>query len=338
MTDAGNILLIRLKSIGDIVLTLPAVNQVRDNFPRARLAYLTSAENAPLVHGFAEVNEVLTVDRALFRRKNPFAICGATLDLVRRLRRQRFSLVIDFQGYGETALLTWLSGAPRRWGSVYRASRRWAYTKGPVRDDHIQIADWNLSLLQQCGLKPGPIRNDFRLPSGAAEAAFLFFGEHGLDPARRTIFIQPFTGGPQKNWPLKNYLTLAQHWRTAGTQVLFGGGPAESEMLLPAREAGFPISAGVQLLTSAGLMQLSTLVVGGVTGLLHLAVAMQKRVIMLIGYPAGEPGFPYQHRDWALTAGSAEPAASITVEQAIGATARALAEVESTGRRLKVAS
>jgi ADP-heptose:LPS heptosyltransferase len=109
-------------------------------------------------------------------------------------------------------------------------------------------------------------------------------------------------------------------------QVIFGGGAADHASLELARQGGFVTSAGLSLLTTAGLMELSKLVVGGVTGLLHLAVAMQKRVVMLIGYSACEPGFPYQHHDWAVTAKSS-PAASISVESVIEATAQALAEL-----------
>src|ERR1043165_9157694 len=133
-TGPADILLIRLKSIGDILFTLPAVNLVRDCFPNAGLTFLTSSENAPLLRGFVALNNVLTLDRALYRRKNPLAIFAHTLELLRRLRRSRFSLVIDFQGYGETALLTSLTGAPQRWGTIYRRGRRWAYTSAQPRD------------------------------------------------------------------------------------------------------------------------------------------------------------------------------------------------------------
>ena len=59
-----NILLIRLKSIGDVILTLPAVRMVRDNFPSAKITFLTSAENAVLLRGFREVTEVIALGRA----------------------------------------------------------------------------------------------------------------------------------------------------------------------------------------------------------------------------------------------------------------------------------
>src|SRR5208282_4367368 len=123
--------------------------------------------------------------------------------------------------------------------------------------------------------------NEYFLPDGALEDARRFFVAQGLDPAKPTLFIQPFTSSPHKNWPLENYLDLACHWRATGFQVIFGGGPFDKAALEPVRQRGFRTSAGVPLLTSAGIAKQSTLVVGGVTGLLHLAVAMQMRIVML---------------------------------------------------------
>ncbi len=66
-----NILLIRLKSIGDILFLLPAVHRVRENFPGAKITFLTSRENASLLEGFREVDEIITLDRARFQSGNP---------------------------------------------------------------------------------------------------------------------------------------------------------------------------------------------------------------------------------------------------------------------------
>ena len=104
MAASENILLTRLKSIGDVLFTLPAVHAVRGHFPGAKITFLVSKENAPLLEGFRDVDEVIPLDRALYHRKNPLAIVPETLSLLRRLRREKFSLAVDFQGYGETAL------------------------------------------------------------------------------------------------------------------------------------------------------------------------------------------------------------------------------------------
>ncbi|MGA3282872.1 MAG: glycosyltransferase family 9 protein [Verrucomicrobiota bacterium] len=300
MSTEDNILLIRLKSIGDILFTLPAVHVVRENFPGARLHFLVSQENAPLLRGFSEIDAVIPLDRAVYFSKNPKAICGSTFQLLRRLRQQHFSRAIDLQGYGETELLAWWSGAPTRWGCVYNRSRGWLYTRGVRRNEKIHPADWNLSLLEQCGLHPGKIVNEFVLPEDALNEARRFFAAHNLKTDKPTLFIQPFTSSPQKNWPLENFLELAQHWQQHGLQVLFGGGPADWSALEPVRQAGFPISAGVPLLVTGGLTRLSTLALGGDTGVLHLAVALGKRVVMIMESAAPSRPHPYQHADWAL--------------------------------------
>jgi len=169
-----NILLIRLKSIGDILFTLPAVHQLRETFPEGKISFLVSKEYAPLLAGFRDVDAVIALDRARFRRPNPGVIIAQTFSLLRHLRRPKFALAIDLQGYGETALLTWWTGAPQRWGTVYRAARKWAYTRGVSRNPGCHPVECFLSLLQTGGLPPARIRNQFTLPGSAAgkRAAF----------------------------------------------------------------------------------------------------------------------------------------------------------------------
>jgi ADP-heptose:LPS heptosyltransferase len=83
----------------------------------------------------------------------------------------------------------------------------------------------------------------------------------------------------------------------------------------------------VPLIVTAGLMKLSTLIVGGDTGLLHLAVAMDKRVVMLMCSSVRTRCHPFQHPDWMLTPPSSETISDITTGVAIAACSRALAEL-----------
>ena len=310
-----NILLIRLKAIGDVVLTLPAVNAVRQNFPDAKITFLTSKENASLLQGFREVNEVIALDRAALRSGNPLKVLPDLFQLLRRLRSGKYALVVDFQGYGETAWLTWLTGAFERWGINYSSGRKWAYTRSVGRDPANHAASEHLRLLKHGGLSVSKIHNDFHLPVAALVAARNFYLENRLDQESPLLFIQPFTSVPHKNWPLENYLAVARHWRQQGVQIILGGGPADRSALEPARTEGFAVAAGVPLLVTGGLMQLSTLVVGGDTGALHLAVAQGKRVLMLMHEAnAGSP-IPFQHPDWVVVAPKPVAIAEITVAE-----------------------
>ena len=322
-----NILLMRLKSIGDVVFTLPAIHMIRENFPTAKITFLTSKENVPLISGFREVNEVIALDRANFKSRNPKRILTEAFSLMRRLRSGKFSLVVDFQGFGETAWFARLSGASRRWGNVYGSGRKWAYTRGVQRDNRIHFVDGNLALLQQSGLRQVEINNAFFLPENADAEARRFFLAAGLALAKPTLFIQPFTSSPHKNWPLERYLAVARHWRDNGLQVLFGGGPGESAALEPARQAGFAVSAGAPLLVTGGLAKLSTLVLGGDTGILHLAVAMGKRVVMIMNSTAPGRPFPFRHANWAVAPPNDRIISNIQTGTIIQACERAFAEM-----------
>lgn len=326
-TGPPGVLVVRFKSIGDVIFTLPAVWQIRENFPDAKIVFLTARENAGLLQGFPAVDEVIEVDRDLYRRGNPWKILCATVGLIQRLRRENFSLAVDLQGYVETAALTWSSGAPQRWGSVYNKGRRWAYTHGVTRDYGLHPIDWNLFILRQCGLEAKTIRNEYVLPDEALQSAQNFFAANQLRLDKRTLFIQPFTSSPDKNWPLAGYLTVAQYWRERGLQVLFGGGPGERDALEPVRAAGFPVSAGVPLLLSAGLMKLSTVVLGGDTGMPHLALALGKRVVIIM--QSNRPGtcVPFQHADWTVTPEQRQSVAGISAETVNAACARSWSEL-----------
>ena len=300
MDQQPGILVIRLKSMGDVVFTLPAVHALRNGYPAAPLNFMISKEYAPLLEGFPGLSSKIILDRGRFRSLHPIKVTAETFKLMRQIRGEHLDLTIDFQGYGETALLTWASGAPKRWGTVYRPGRKWAYTCAVPRDSGAHPAQDCLNLLRQNGVTTGPVRNDFTLPKEPLEAAAHFFKTHDLLRDRPTLFIQPLTSAPQKNWPLSRYLEVAKHYKDLGWQIVFGGGPADSLALQPARASGYPVAAGTPLLVSAGLAKLSTLVLGGDTGLLHLSVSIGKRVVMLMRTLRPGSTHPFQHKEWAI--------------------------------------
>jgi len=254
------ILLVRLKSMGDVLFTLPAVHALRAAFAEEPITFLVSKEYASLLQGFHGVSSIIELDRSRFRGFHPLKILTEACSLLRRMRRQQFRIAIDLQGYGETALLTRVSGAQERWGTVYRSARRWAYTKAVPRNMQIHPVDDHLALLKQNGMPCATVRNQFVLPQFAREKAAECFSKYNLRTDTPTVFIQPFTSASQKNWPLERYLEVAQLWRKREWQVLFGGGPEDRGALEPAVAAGYPVSAETPLLVSAGLANLSSFV------------------------------------------------------------------------------
>jgi ADP-heptose:LPS heptosyltransferase len=297
---------------------------LRQNFPAAKITFLTTKENVPLLQGFRDVGAAIIIDRQRFRSRNPLRVAVEFSRLLWQLRTSKFSLAVDLQGNGESAWLTRMTGAKQRWGIVHKSGRGWAYTQSLQRDENRHASERQLALLANGGLKIEGAKNDFVLSPEASTAAHEFFAKHQLTTDKPTLFIQPLTSSLKKNWPLENYLSLAKHWQAKDWQVLFGGGPGDVATLEPARAAGFTVCAGVPLLVTGALMQFSRLIVGGDTGALHLAVAEGKRVVMLMkdDWP-GRP-HPFRHPEWSLLPPVNRKIATITLEQVIAACEAAL--------------
>jgi ADP-heptose:LPS heptosyltransferase len=300
MRSKPKILITRLKSIGDVLFTLPSVNCLRQNFPGARISFLVNKSCAPLLAGFPAVDQVLVLDRDIYRLSNPFRVVSATWELLRGLRSERFTHAIDLHGFGETGLLTRWTGAPERWGVIYKPGRGFAYTKGVARRDDLHPIDGNLEVLKQAGLEVAGVENRFVLPGATLQEAEKLLKTLGFQPEEKFLFLQPFTSNVRKDWPLENFLRLADHFKSKGIRALFGGGPSDRERLELVLRDGYPTSAGASLMVSAALASRSLMAIGGDTGLLHLVVALQKPVLMLLNSPAIRT-IPYGHRDWTLS-------------------------------------
>jgi ADP-heptose:LPS heptosyltransferase len=312
--------------MGDVVFTLPAVHLLRENFPQARISFLTSTDNQGIVAGFTEVDEVIVQDLKAFKQPGLKRKIGTALSLARRVRRGKFSLVLDLQFYTDTAILSWITRAPNRWGfRIGKRFRRFAYTRCLPRAEDRHPVDANIHLLTEMGLKMAPVRWPFRPAAQGREEANQLMAEHRLEKTVPLIFFQPFTSTPKKNWPLERYLAVARHWREKGMQVAFGGGVKDKETLAPATSEGFAAFTGYPLSTVAWLLEPASLVVGGDTGLMHLALAMGKRLCMLVR-PLGWNGTPYGHPEWVIAPDADDEIGGLPVEKVNQGIANALAE------------
>ena len=120
------ILLIRLRLIGDVVFTTPLIGALRRAYPRARLTYLVEPAAEPIVRRNPHLDDVIVAPRP--DRGHRVRRLLDDLDLARRLRRERFDLVLDLHGGPRSAWLAWASGAPERIGYDI-TGLQWMYTR-----------------------------------------------------------------------------------------------------------------------------------------------------------------------------------------------------------------
>src|SRR5438876_6231379 len=113
--SVGRVLVVRLRSIGDTVLTTPSLIALRRFLPQARIDILVEEWIAPVLEGFDEIDRVITLD-------NHSVLSRARV--ARELRTARYDVVYNLHGGTTATLLTRASGAEHRVGfAPYQYSR-----------------------------------------------------------------------------------------------------------------------------------------------------------------------------------------------------------------------
>ncbi|MCK9409992.1 MAG: glycosyltransferase family 9 protein, partial [Bacteroidetes bacterium] len=105
-----SLLLIKPRAIGDVLLSTPVIRNLNGHFPQLQIDFLTEQFAADVLIGNIHLRNVLT-----FNKKT-----DSTISIIRKVRENRYDMVIDLFGNPRTALVTRFSGAPRRVGFPFR--------------------------------------------------------------------------------------------------------------------------------------------------------------------------------------------------------------------------
>jgi ADP-heptose:LPS heptosyltransferase len=284
------VLLVRPRFLGDVCLTLPALDAVRAACPEARIAYLVEAESAPLLEGDPRVDQVLAVGRG--------ASAAATAGLVARLRRFGPDVAFDFFCNPRTALWSFLSGARVRVGYPNKGWRSALYTHH-ARPRTLSAVGFHLASLDAIGW-PAPAGVP-RLHVGEAARAAAGAALRALEVREdaELLGFHPGARWPTRRWAPANFAALAARClaRERHAVALVTGGPADEALVhevvdaLPAGRAhavvGWPIAQLIALQARCRAF------VAGDTGPLHTAVAAGAPTLGLISRNRPAMFFPY---------------------------------------------
>ena len=285
------LLVLRLSALGDVIHTIPAVVSLKET---ADVTWVVEAPYAELVEIVAGVKTI-----RVRMKKEPKTAFAA----IRQMRG--FDASIDFQGLMKSAVLPWIAGVRERIGFERSAIREkpaalFTNRKVPV-DTTKHVIDQNLQL---AGVKPGEGNWD----------AFL----SPID-ARGEIVILPGAGKPNKIWPY--FKELADR---LGPKALVVWGPGEKEL---AEATGGRLAPPTNLRQLAYLLKNAEVVIGGDTGPLHLAAALDTKVVGLYGPTDSRRNGPYGQLSHVISRfQSTKSMESISVEEVMNTLERVLAE------------
>jgi lipopolysaccharide heptosyltransferase II len=306
------VLLVRLRLIGDVVFTTPAIRALRRRFPDAELTYLVESAAVPVVATNPHLSTVIAIAHTRGARR-----VVDDVRLARRLRAARFDVAIDFHGGPRSGWLTWASRAPVRVGYDV-AGRTWMYTNvAPrprvLRGGHSVVNQWSLlaALDPAFGPPPDPSADRVEMPVEpvARETVARRLTDLGIPQGAQLVVLHVSAGNPFRRWPEGSFSGLAAALVAGAARrwVLLTGGPSDREavarVLNEARRlagtAADRILDGedLSLAELRALMDRAALFVGGDSGLLHVAATSDVPILGLYGPTLPERSAPWRPRD-----------------------------------------
>jgi len=300
------ILLVRLRQIGDVIFTTPAVHALRCRFPDAHLSYLVEPPALPVIEHNPHIDETIVASS-----RGQVSQIGHDLALGLRLRRARYDLAIDFHGGPRSSFLTWLSGAPIRIG--YQVTgRSWMYTRRvprprELRPRHSVQNQWDLLAALDI---PPPDPSTFPVqmmvdPAAGAAVADRLAGA-SVENAHRVIVVHVSAGNPFRRWPPESFVRLvsALASRQPDRRVIITSGPSDQEAAGNVmRQARAVLGASAQdrvvacgefsLHELRALLDHASLYIGGDSGPLHVAATTRVPIVGLYG-----PTLPARSAPW----------------------------------------
>ncbi len=280
-TKVQRVLVIRLRSIGDTVLSTPSLFALRRFLPNARIDVLLEDWVAPLLEGSEFVDNVIPIGKGSMSR-----VSTALL-----LRRNRYDIVFNLHGGTTSTFLTRFTGARHRVGyKNYQYSR--LYTDLLSSSSHFwdeektHSAEQQLALLGFAGVPVSDRpRSLLRAGREASEQIDKLLSQSGVVEEKFAL-IHPSTAFFTKQWAPENFARAAEYFAACGIKRVAVATTAEIEILNKVVEASrVPIIAfdDLSLPQIIALASKATIFVGNDSGIAHIAAAVGTPTVVIFG-------------------------------------------------------
>jgi heptosyltransferase-3 len=280
LPPGAQVLIVRLRSIGDVVLTTPALAALHAWRPDLRLSVLLEPSCAPVLEGNPAVEEVI--------------LSGDSLPTVQQLRKRQFSIAFNQHAGPRSALLTRFSGAPvrvcwahRQFSSLYNVL---VPEPVPVEGESVQMhtVEHRLRQFYWTGLPAGPIPAAAVYPRPTAIAAVQQqLAERGIEPGMPYAVLRPGGRYFTMRWSVEHFGAIARWLREAhGIATVVDLGKGDREVIAAVRYHLGRVSAVFQSLDLRELIALlagTRLFVGNDSGPTHIAAALGLPTVAIFG-------------------------------------------------------
>jgi heptosyltransferase-2 len=287
--EIQKILVVEYANLGDIVLLLPFLQNLRVHYPLAQITLLASPKASLLLKGLSLVDEVIPirVPQGMYfspwQRFNFFSpLWFESWRCLRKLRQRKFDLALTARIDVLDNLMLWMTGAARRLGYALHGGRYFLTDVVTPDLDHVHGADRWLALLHTLGkpvLERLPRLNT--LPDENQQARGYLKGK-GIGEGDFVVGIHPGARTPIRQWGDKNFRAVAERVaRRFSVKILWFQDGATVDQ---AREAP-PGSVAVKLDLRPFMAVLAhcQLLICNDSGPMHIAAALRVPVVSVFG-------------------------------------------------------
>ena len=282
---------VMMSAVGDAVHVLPVLEALKRKSPAAHVTWVLQPGPATLVRGHRSVDEILLFDRSKGWR--------AFTEIREQLAARNFDLVVNLQVYFKAGIVTAFTRAPVKLGFDRARARdfNWLFTTHripPHAPQHVQ--DQYFEFLTALNVPHEPVSWALGPWPHEREAQRSLFDRFD----RPVASIVVATSKPQKDWIPERWAQVADAlWYDFGLQPVLVGGQSQRELAaehtIMTRATHAPFSAlGSGLRNLVGIIDGSALVLSPDTGPLHMAVALDRPVVSLMGYTNPKRTGPYR--------------------------------------------
>ncbi len=308
MPGPSNILVIRLSSLGDVLMSMPAVKSIKDHFPEARVSWLVEGSVGDLLTSQPFIDHVIPFPRSRTVKALRQGRLGlAQMELghfIKGLRTDKFDMIVDFHGIIKSTILSMFTRGGRRvgFGRMYAKEKSHLFYHERVEgtDRRLHKVERNMLLPRHLGVKSSVPEIDLAVRPEDAEYIDRFFEKQGI--SKPVFAVNPFSskGSTFKRWDINRYVHLIRRIRNDDrAQIIVLWGPGEEDEALSLQKMSGP---GVFLSCPTNVPQLLALLkkvdmyIGGDTGVMHLAAFAGTPVVAIFGPTDVKINGPYSRK------------------------------------------
>ena len=276
------ILCIQLKQIGDVLMITSAIRSLAETNPESEIHILTQKPSDQILTCNPHVSKTI-----LYPSTENFK---NVLSVIHRIRKERYSIVIDFYGLPKTALLAWLSRAPVRIG--YKKKGRsffYSHAVDPlVKDSYSALI--HAHLLTPLGIRQSTPQLDFFTSPEDETAVDELLKLIKQDCQKLLISVSPVSRRDYKVWPPECFAEICDFLvEEYEAQILFLWGPGEYHFIQAVRElmthSSLPDYDIPSLSETVALLKRVDLHIGNDNGPMHFAVSAGTPTVAIFGRP-----------------------------------------------------